>query len=100
MESDSEEEGGGASQEGGGDHSEGSNKGSDMEDDWHFVRPRLLFMFHIVVNTCRTIDHASLIKTILIYTGSVFHNCRVLQGKSTESAELSVLINMLNVFVL
>lgn len=33
MESDSEEEGGGASQEGGGDHSEGSNKGSDMEDD-------------------------------------------------------------------
>lgn len=31
MESDSEEEG--ASQEGGGDHSEGSNKGSDMEDD-------------------------------------------------------------------
>lgn len=74
MESDSEEEGGGASQEGGGDHSEGSNKGSDMEDDWHFMRPRLLFMFHIVVN--RTIDHASLIKTILIY--SVFHNCRAL----------------------
>lgn len=33
MESDSEEEGGGASHEGGGDHSEGSNKGSDMEDD-------------------------------------------------------------------
>lgn len=33
MESDSEEEGDGASQEGGGDHSEGSNKGSDMEDD-------------------------------------------------------------------
>lgn len=33
MESDSEEEGGGASQEGGGVHSEGSNKGSDMEDD-------------------------------------------------------------------
>lgn len=66
MESDSEEEGGGASQEGGGDHSEGSNKGSDMEDDWHFMRPRLLFMFHIVVN--RTIDHTSLIKTILIYS--------------------------------
>lgn len=33
VESDSEEEGGGPSQEGGGDHSEGSNKGSDMEDD-------------------------------------------------------------------
>lgn len=45
MESDSEEEGGGASQEGGGDNSEGSNKGSDMEDDWHFKWPRLMVVY-------------------------------------------------------
>lgn len=45
VESDSEEEGGGASQEGGGDHSEGSNKGSDMEDDWHFKWPRLMVVY-------------------------------------------------------
>lgn len=57
-------------------------------------------MFYIVVNICRIIDYVLLIKIILIYIGSVFYNCRVLQGKSIEFVELLVLINMLNVFVL
>lgn len=49
-----------------------------MEDDWYFMRLRLLFMFYIVVNICRIIDYVLLIKIILIYIGSVFYNCRVL----------------------
>lgn len=39
-----------------------------MEDDWYFVRLRLLFMFYIVVNICRIIDYVLLIKIILIYS--------------------------------
>lgn len=37
-----------------------------MEDDWYFMRLRLLFMFYIVVN--RIIDYVLLIKIILIYS--------------------------------